>query len=117
AGDDAGVRKRAGCGGPGPARAGLGARAAHRPGEHGAAAAAGACARSASVGRRVSVGGGGGTGGRRMTQVTFQATPGTVETRWYLVVARGLTLGRLALTVAWFLAGQQRPPFEYQVIR
>src|SRR5438445_11212915 len=46
-----------------------------------------------------------------MTQVTFQATPGTVETRWYLVDARGQTLGRLAVNVARVLRGKHRPQY------
>ncbi|TME45716.1 MAG: 50S ribosomal protein L13 [Chloroflexi bacterium] len=50
-----------------------------------------------------------------MTQVTFQATPGTVETRWYLVDARGQTLGRLAVNVARILRGKHRPQFTTHV--
>src|SRR5438132_11350260 len=50
-----------------------------------------------------------------MTQVTFQATPSTVETRWYLVDARGQTLGRLAANVARILRGKHRPQFTTHV--
>lgn len=46
-----------------------------------------------------------------MTQATFQARPGAVPTRWYLVDARGQTLGRLAANVARVLRGKHRPQY------
>ena len=48
-------------------------------------------------------------------QTTFQAKPGGVETRWYIVDARGQTLGRLAANVARVLRGKHRPQFTRHV--
>jgi large subunit ribosomal protein L13 len=50
-----------------------------------------------------------------MTQTTFQAKPGAVESRWYLVDARGQTLGRLAVNIARVLRGKHRPLFTPHV--
>jgi large subunit ribosomal protein L13 len=50
-----------------------------------------------------------------MSQTTFQAKPGAVEERWYLVDARGQTLGRLATNVARVLRGKHRPLFTPHV--
>ena len=50
-----------------------------------------------------------------MTQLTYQAKPGAVEDRWYLVDARGQTLGRLATNVARVLRGKHRPQFTPHV--
>jgi large subunit ribosomal protein L13 len=50
-----------------------------------------------------------------MTQVTFQARPGAVEARWYLVDARGQTLGRLAVNIARVLRGKHRPQYTAHV--
>lgn len=46
-----------------------------------------------------------------MKQKTYQARPGAVESKWYLVDARGQTLGRLATNVARVLRGKHRPVF------
>ena len=46
-----------------------------------------------------------------MTQLTYQAKAGAVEDRWFLVDARGQTLGRLATNVARVLRGKHRPQF------
>ena len=46
-----------------------------------------------------------------MTQLTFQAKPRDLEANWYLVDARGQTLGRLATNIARVLRGKHRPQF------
>lgn len=46
-----------------------------------------------------------------MTQTTYQARPGTLPQQWYLVDARGQTLGRLAVNIARVLRGKHRPQF------
>ena len=46
---------------------------------------------------------------------TFMAAPGSLETRWYVVDARGQTLGRLAVNVARVLRGKHRPQFTPHV--
>jgi large subunit ribosomal protein L13 len=48
-------------------------------------------------------------------QTTFQARPGSVESRWFLVDARGQTLGRLAVNVARVLRGKHRPQFTQHI--
>jgi large subunit ribosomal protein L13 len=48
-------------------------------------------------------------------QTTFQAKPQSVEARWYLVDARGQTLGRLAANVARVLRGKHRPQYTPHV--
>lgn len=50
-----------------------------------------------------------------MNQTTFQAKPQSLETRWYLVDARGQTLGRLAANIARVLRGKHRPQFTPHV--
>jgi large subunit ribosomal protein L13 len=50
-----------------------------------------------------------------MNQTTFQAKPGQVESRWYVVDARGETLGRLAANVARVLRGKHRPQYTPHV--
>jgi large subunit ribosomal protein L13 len=50
-----------------------------------------------------------------MMQTTYQARPGEVESRWYLVDARGETLGRLAVNVARVLRGKHRPQYTPHV--
>ncbi|MBV8195807.1 MAG: 50S ribosomal protein L13 [Candidatus Dormibacteraeota bacterium] len=50
-----------------------------------------------------------------MTQTTYQARPGTIEDRWYLVDARGQTLGRLATNIARVLRGKHRPLYTPHV--
>ncbi len=50
-----------------------------------------------------------------MTQTTYQAKPGEVESRWYVVDARGQTLGRLAANVARVLRGKHRPQYTPHV--
>jgi large subunit ribosomal protein L13 len=46
-----------------------------------------------------------------MTQKTYQPSAGAVPSQWYLVDARGQTLGRLAVNVARLLRGKHRPQF------
>ena len=46
-----------------------------------------------------------------MTQTTFMAKPAALESQWYLVDARGQTLGRLATNIARVLRGKHRPQF------
>src|ERR1700731_3613060 len=45
------------------------------------------------------------------SQRTYTAKPGTLADTWYLVDARGQTLGRLALNIARILRGKHRPQF------
>jgi large subunit ribosomal protein L13 len=45
------------------------------------------------------------------TQRTFQPRAGSVPSQWYLVDARGQTLGRLAVNIARLLRGKHRPQF------
>lgn len=40
---------------------------------------------------------------------TFMASPATIERKWYVVDAEGLTLGRLASEVAKVLRGKNKP--------
>ncbi len=42
---------------------------------------------------------------------TFTATPDTIEHRWWLVDARGQSLGRLASQVAQLIRGKHKPTF------
>jgi large subunit ribosomal protein L13 len=49
------------------------------------------------------------TGGNEMK--TYMANPDTIERKWYLVDADGLTLGRLASEVAKVLRGKNKPEF------
>ena len=42
---------------------------------------------------------------------TFMASPATIERKWYVVDAAGLTLGRLASEVAKVLRGKNKPIF------
>ena len=42
---------------------------------------------------------------------TFMASPKTIERKWYVVDAEGLTLGRLASEVAKVLRGKNKPTF------
>ncbi len=42
---------------------------------------------------------------------TFMASPKTIERKWYVVDAAGLTLGRLASEVAKVLRGKNKPTF------
>lgn len=46
---------------------------------------------------------------------TYMAKPATVERKWYLVDATGLTLGRLASQVAAILRGKNKPTFTPNV--
>lgn len=50
-----------------------------------------------------------------MTQTTYQAKPGGVAAAWYLVDARGQTLGRLSVNIARVLRGKHRPQFTPHV--
>jgi large subunit ribosomal protein L13 len=50
-----------------------------------------------------------------MTQTTFMAKPEGLEARWYVVDARGQTLGRLAANVARVLRGKHRPLYTPHV--
>ena len=45
------------------------------------------------------------------SQRTYTAKPGTLADTWYLVDARGQTLGRLAVNIARVLRGKHRPQF------
>lgn len=45
------------------------------------------------------------------SQRTYQPSAGSVPSRWYLVDARGQTLGRLAVNVARVLRGKHRPQY------
>lgn len=42
---------------------------------------------------------------------TFMANPATIERKWYVVDAKGKTLGRLASEVAKVLRGKNKPEF------
>ena len=42
---------------------------------------------------------------------TFMANPATIERKWYVVDAAGLTLGRLSSEVAKILRGKNKPIF------
>ena len=42
---------------------------------------------------------------------TFMASPATIERKWYVVDAEGMTLGRLASEVAKVLRGKNKPIF------
>ncbi|MDD6195809.1 50S ribosomal protein L13 [[Clostridium] aminophilum] len=42
---------------------------------------------------------------------TFMASPATIERKWYVVDAEGLTLGRLCSEVAAILRGKNKPIF------
>jgi large subunit ribosomal protein L13 len=46
-----------------------------------------------------------------MTMKTFMANPATVERKWYLIDADGMTLGRLASEAAKILRGKNKPIF------
>ena len=50
-----------------------------------------------------------------MSQTSFQAKPGEVDSQWYIVDARGQTLGRLAVNIARVLRGKHRPQFTPHV--
>ena len=45
------------------------------------------------------------------SQKTFQPSVGAVPSEWYIVDARGQTLGRLAVNIARVLRGKHRPQF------
>jgi large subunit ribosomal protein L13 len=45
------------------------------------------------------------------SQLTYQPRAGSVPSQWYLVDARGQTLGRLAVNIARVLRGKHRPQF------
>ena len=42
---------------------------------------------------------------------TFMASPATIERKWYVIDAEGLTLGRLSSEVAKILRGKNKPIF------
>ncbi len=42
---------------------------------------------------------------------TFMASPATIDRKWYVVDAAGMTLGRLASEVAKVLRGKNKPIF------
>lgn len=46
---------------------------------------------------------------------TYQAKPGEVERKWYVVDAKGKTLGRVASRVAAILRGKHKPQFTPHV--
>lgn len=43
---------------------------------------------------------------------TFVATPANIEKKWYVVDAKGQTLGRLASAVARILSGKNKPQYS-----
>jgi large subunit ribosomal protein L13 len=45
------------------------------------------------------------------SQLTYQPSAGSVPSQWYVVDARGQTLGRLAVNIARVLRGKHRPQF------
>ena len=42
---------------------------------------------------------------------TFMASPATIDRKWYVVDASGMTLGRLASEIAKVLRGKHKPIF------
>lgn len=46
---------------------------------------------------------------------TYMASPATIERKWYVVDATGMTLGRLAAQVAAVLRGKNKPTFTPHV--
>ena len=46
---------------------------------------------------------------------TFMASPATIDRKWYVVDAEGMTLGRLASEVAKVLRGKNKPVFTPHV--
>ena len=50
------------------------------------------------------------------TQKTYMAKQGEVGDRWYLVDAKGQTLGRLAVNIARVLRGKHRPQFTPHLV-
>ena len=42
---------------------------------------------------------------------TYSATPSDIETRWYIVDAEGMILGRLAAEIAKIIRGKHKPIF------
>ena len=42
---------------------------------------------------------------------TFMASPATIDRKWYVVDATGMTLGRLASEIAKVLRGKNKPIF------
>ena len=49
---------------------------------------------------------------RRMTNESYMASPSTIERKWYVVDADGMTLGRLASETAKILRGKINPPLH-----
>ena len=50
-----------------------------------------------------------------MTMKTYNAKPGEIERRWYVVDAEGKTLGRLATQIADTLRGKTKPEYTPHV--
>jgi len=50
-----------------------------------------------------------------MTTKTYAAKPLELERTWWLIDAEGLTLGRLAVTIATLLRGKHKPQFTPNV--
>ena len=48
---------------------------------------------------------------------TFMASPATIDRKWYVVDAEGMTLGRLASEVAKVLRGKNKPIFTHTSIQ
>ena len=46
-----------------------------------------------------------------ITMKNFMASPATIDRKWYVVDAEGMTLGRLASEVAKVLRGKNKPIF------
>ena len=50
-----------------------------------------------------------------LMQKTYHAKPGELDSNWYVVDARGQTLGRLAVNIARVLRGKHRPQYTPHV--
>lgn len=48
-------------------------------------------------------------------RTTFMAKPGEVERKWYVIDAKGISLGRLGSVVAAILRGKNKPTFTPHV--
>ena len=48
-------------------------------------------------------------------RTTYMAKPGEVDRKWYIVDAKGISLGRLASVVASILKGKNKPTYTPHV--
>lgn len=46
---------------------------------------------------------------------TYNQKPADISRQWYIVDATGLTLGRLATEIAWYLTGKHKPTYTPHV--